>query len=176
MKENGLIHLYCGDGKGKTTASVGLLVRALGRGFRVVFLQFLKWQETGELAVLQSLNDITVIRGKDIPHKFTWSMSETEKEALAEIHNEMFRQAVSACGTERCLLVLDELVGTYDMGLIDKKMVTDFLENKPEGLEVVLTGRNPAPELLATADYVSEIRKVKHPMDRGIMAREGIEL
>ena len=176
MKENGLIHLYCGDGKGKTTASVGLLVRALGRGFRVVFLQFLKWQETGELAVLQSLNGITVIRGKDIPHKFTWSMSETEKEALAEIHNEMFRQAVSACGTERCLLVLDELVGTYDMGLIDKKMVTDFLENKPEGLEVVLTGRNPAPELLAVADYVSEIRKVKHPMDRGIMAREGIEL
>lgn len=176
MEEKGLIHLYCGDGKGKTTASVGLLVRALGRGFRIVFLQFLKWQDTGELDLLRKLDQVTVIRSDEIPHKFTWNMSEEEKEALTEIHNQMFRQAVSACQPNRCLLVLDELVGTYAMGLIDKKLVTDFLSGKPEGLEVVMTGRNPAPELLEAADYVSEIRKVKHPMDQGIMAREGIEL
>ena len=173
--EKGLIHIYCGDGKGKTTASIGLAVRALGRGYRVVFLQFLKWQETGEVSVLSSFPGVTVIRGTDLPHKFTWSLNEEERDLLRQKHTEMFEKATLLCSSEKCLLVMDELVGTYDMDLIDRNMVLEFLQRKPEGLEVAMTGRNPAEELVALADYVSEVRKIKHPMDRGIIARDGIE-
>ncbi len=173
--KKGLIHIYCGDGKGKTTASIGLAIRALGRGYHVIFLQFLKWQETGEIAILNGLTNATVIRGTDLPHKFTWSLNEQEKSLLLEKHAEIFRKATSLCGSDKCLLVMDELIGTYDMGLIDREMVLDFLRNKPEGLEVVMTGRNPADELVALADYVSEVRKIKHPMDQGVIARDGIE-
>lgn len=172
---NGLIHIYCGDGKGKTTASVGLTIRALGRGYQVVFLQFLKWQETGEVAVLNHLDGVTVVRGEQIPHKFTWNMNQDELHSLYSIHNALFQKAVSLCQKDKCMLVLDEMIGTYDMKLIDRKMVLDFLKHKPDGLEVVMTGRNPAEELVALADYVSEIQKVKHPMDCGISARDGIE-
>lgn len=175
MEEKGLVHIYCGDGKGKTTAAVGLSVRAAGRGFQVVFLQFLKWQETGEIAVLDSLDGVTVVRGEDLPKKFTWSLNEEEKADLCEKHNQMFQKAVKLCRDDHCLLVMDELVGTYDMGLIDRRMVIDFLKKKPLGLEIAMTGRNPAEELLALADYVSEVKKIKHPMDQGIYARDGIE-
>lgn len=173
--EKGLIHIYCGDGKGKTTASIGLAIRALGRGYRVIFLQFLKWQDTGEITILSGLANAEIIRGTDLPQKFTWSMCEAEKVILLEKHNEMFRKATSLCGSGKCLLVMDELIGTYDMGLIDKKMVLNFLQNKPAGLEIAMTGRNPADELVALADYVSEVKKIKHPMDQGITARDGIE-
>lgn len=176
MGSKGLIHIYCGDGKGKTTASIGLSIRALGRGFRIVFVQFLKWQETGELAVLKKLPGISIVRGEDVPHKFTWNMTEEEKTALRETHNQMLRQAISLCAEEKCLLVMDELIGTYDMGLIDRELVLDFLRNKPEGLEVVMTGRNPAEELKKSAHYISEVKKIKHPMDEGIAGRKGIEM
>ena len=176
MSKQGLIHIYCGDGKGKTTAAIGLSIRALGRDYRVIFLQFLKWQETGEISVLKTFPNLTIIRGENLVHKFTWNLTSEEKEQLIQTHNEMFRHAISLCGADKCLLVMDELVGTYDMNLIDRNMVLDFLQHKPENLEIVMTGRNPAEELLMTADYVSEIKKIKHPMDQGIIAREGIEM
>ncbi len=103
-------------------------------------------------------------------------MTETEKNELIQTHNEMFRHAVSLCTSDKCLLVMDELIGTYDMNLIDREMVLAYLQHKPKNLEIVMTGRNPAEELLEIADYVSEIKKVKHPMDQGIVAREGIEM
>ena len=176
MESKGLIHIYCGDGKGKTTASIGLSIRALGRGFCIVFVQFLKWQETGELEILKKLPGISIVRGENIPHKFTWNMTEEEKTVLRDTHSQMFHQAISLCAKEKCLLVLDELIGTYDMELIDREMVLNFLRNKPEGLEVVMTGRNPAEELKKLAHYISEVRKIKHPMDEGIIGRKGIEM
>lgn len=176
MSKQGLTHIYCGDGKGKTTAAIGLSVRALGRDYRVIFLQFLKWQETGEISALQNFKNLTIVRGENLVHKFTWNMTDEEKQQLIQTHNEMFRHAISLCTSDRCLLVMDELVGTYDMNLIDRNMVLDFLQHKPENLEIVMTGRNPAEELLNIADYVSEIKKIKHPMDQGIIAREGIEM
>ena len=176
MPKEGLIHIYCGDGKGKTTAAIGLSIRALGRDYQVIFLQFLKWQETGEISAFKAFNNLTVIRGENLVHKFTWNMTETEKNELIQTHNEMFRHAESMCTSDKCLLVMDELIGTYDMNLIDREMVLTYLQHKPKNLEIVMTGRNPAEELLEIADYVSEIKKVKHPMDQGIVAREGIEM
>lgn len=171
----GLIHIYCGDGKGKTTAAVGLAVRCAGRGNKVLLVQFLKSRDSGELYSLAKLPQIEVMRGKE-SKKFTFQMNDEEKYALLLEHNKMFDEVLAKIKTGAySLLVLDEVIGAVNAKVFDVARLIDFLRHKPENLEVVLTGRNPAPELVEIADYVSEMRKIKHPMDRGIMAREGIE-
>jgi len=171
----GLIHIYCGDGKGKTTAAVGLAVRCAGRGNKVLLVQFLKSRDSGELYSLAKLPDIEVMRGKE-SKKFTFQMNEEEKHALLIEHNKMFEQVLAKIKNGGySLLILDEVIGALNAKVFEMQKLTEFLRHKPENLEVVLTGRNPAPELVEIADYVSEMRKVKHPMDKGIMAREGIE-
>lgn len=171
----GLIHIYCGDGKGKTTAAVGLAVRCAGRGNKVLLVQFLKSRDSGELYSLAKLLDIEVMRGKE-SKKFTFQMNEEEKHALLIEHNKMFEQVLAKIKNGGySLLILDEVIGALNAKVFEMPKLIEFLRHKPENLEVVLTGRNPAPELVEIADYVSEMRKVKHPMDKGIMAREGIE-
>ena len=171
----GLIHIYCGDGKGKTTAAVGLAVRCAGRGNKVLLAQFLKSRDSGELYSLAKLPDIEVMRGKE-SKKFTFQMNEEEKHALLIEHNKMFEQVLAKIKNGGySLLILDEVIGALNARVFEMPKLIEFLRHKPENLEVVLTGRNPAPELVEIADYVSEMRKVKHPMDKGIMAREGIE-
>lgn len=171
----GLIHIYCGDGKGKTTAAVGLAVRCAGRGNKVLLVQFLKSRDSGELYSLAKLPDIEVMRGKE-SKKFTFQMNEEEKHALLIEHNKMFQQVLAKIKNGGySLLILDEVIGALNAKVFEMPKLIEFLRHKPENLEVVLTGRNPAPELVEIADYVSEMRKVKHPMDKGIMAREGIE-
>lgn len=171
----GLIHIYCGDGKGKTTAAVGLAVRCAGRGNKVLLVQFLKSRDSGELYSLAKLPDIEVMRGKE-SKKFTFQMNEEEKHALLIEHNKMFEQVLAKIKNGGySLLILDEVIGALKAKVFEMPKLIEFLRHKPENLEVVLTGRNPAPELVEIADYVSEMRKVKHPMDKGIMAREGIE-
>ena len=171
----GLIHIYCGNGKGKTTAAVGLAVRCAGRGNKVLLVQFLKSRDSGELYSLAKLPDIEVIRGKE-SKKFTFQMNEEEKHALLIEHNKMFEQVLAKIKNGGySLLILDEVIGALNANVFEMPKLIEFLRHKPENLEVVLTGRNPAPELVEIADYVSEMRKVKHPMDKGIMAREGIE-
>lgn len=171
----GLIHIYCGDGKGKTTAAVGLAVRCAGRGNKVLLVQFLKSRDSGELYSLAKLSDIEVMRGKE-SKKFTFQMNEEEKHALLIEHNKMFEQVLAKIKNGGySLLILDEVIGALNAKVFEMPKLIEFLRHKPENLEVVLTGRNPAPELVEIADYVSEMRKVKHPMDKGIMAREGIE-
>ena len=171
----GLIHIYCGDGKEKTTAAVGLAVRCAGRGNKVLLVQFLKSRDSGELYSLAKLPDIEVMRGKE-SKKFTFQMNEEEKHALLIEHNKMFEQVLAKIKNGGySLLILDEVIGALNAKVFEMPKLIEFLRHKPENLEVVLTGRNPAPELVEIADYVSEMRKVKHPMDKGIMAREGIE-
>lgn len=171
----GLIHIYCGDGKGKTTAAVGLAVRCAGRGNKVLLVQFLKSRDSGELYSLAKLPDIEVMRGKE-SKKFTFQMNEEEKHALLIEHKKMFEQVLAKIKNGGySLLILDEVIGALNAKVFEMPKLIEFLRHKPENLEVVLTGRNPATELVEIADYVSEMRKVKHPMDKGIMAREGIE-
>lgn len=173
--EKARIHIYCGDGKGKTTAAVGLAVRCAGRGNKVLLVQFLKSRDSGELYSLAKLPDIEIMRGKE-SKKFTFQMNEEEKHALLIEHNKMFEQVLAKIKNGGySLLILDEVIGALNAKVFEMPKLIEFLRHKPENLEVVLTGRNPAPELVEIADYVSEMRKVKHPMDKGIMAREGIE-
>ena len=160
--EQGMIHIYCGDGKGKTTAAIGLAVRAAGCGMKVLFARFLKNEDSGELKVLDSVPEIEVLH---LERSYGFFNTLTEKERIKE----------RIAGGEFRVLVIDEFMAAYRYGLIGREDALGFLEGKPEALEVVLTGRDPAPELTALADYVSEIRKVKHPFDQGILARKGIE-
>lgn len=172
----GLLHIYCGDGKGKTTACIGLSVRAAGRGFHVLFVQFLKNRITGELKSFELFDNIEVIRGKETT-KFTFQMNEAEKQKVLEEHEKLFDRVIAKIDGEQVdLLILDEVIGACNTGVFPYARLLDFLKNKkPPELEVVLSGRNPTPELIALADYVSEVKMIKHPLKRGIPARDGIE-
>lgn len=173
--DTGLIHLYCGDGKGKTTASLGLALRCAGRGGRVLFSQFLKGRPTGELTSLEQIPAITVLRGKPIL-KFTFQMMEAEKEETKAAQTALFDEVRTFCHDNKPdLAVCDELIGACALGLVPEAEVRRFLHEKPANTEVVLTGRNPSQALVDLADYVSEIKKIKHPFDKGIPARLGIE-
>lgn len=175
MKGFGLVHIYCGSGKGKTTAAIGLSVRCAGRGNKVLIVQFLKSKDTGELESLKLLPNIDLLRGKE-SKKFTFQMTEAEKAEVRKEHDRMFskvREMLKTCDYK--LVVFDEIIGACNNKVFDEATIIDFLKNKPEGVEFVLTGRGPSKELLDLADYVSEITPVKHPMQKGIAARDGIE-
>lgn len=173
--EIGLTHIYCGDGKGKTTAAIGLAVRAAGTGKKVMFVRFLKNDHSGELQSLDKISGIVVL-GPDRSFGFYKTLTEEEKKECRDVYRDLWDTAVRrAVSEEFDMLVLDEFMAAYGYGMIEPNAALHFLKEKPKRLEAVLTGRNPAPEILALADYVSEIRKVKHPFDCGILAREGIE-
>ncbi|NCD08634.1 MAG: cob(I)yrinic acid a,c-diamide adenosyltransferase [Negativicutes bacterium] len=173
--EQGLIHIYCGDGKGKTTACIGLAMRCAGRGNKVLLVQFLKSRPTGELKSLEYVPNIEVMRGKETK-KFTFQMTDHEKQQVLLEHEQLFKKVLEKCHEEKIdLLILDEIIGACNTGVFDTVSLLDFLKNKPLNMEVVLSGRNPQAELLELADYVSEVKKIKHPYEKGVPARTGIE-
>lgn len=174
MKNSGLVHLYCGDGKGKTTAAVGLAVRHSGRGGKVVFAQFLKDGTSGECRVLAKLG-VTVLAANPVG-KFSFRMTEEEKAETAAALGRTFDAATGFAVRERAtLLVLDEVCAAVNCGFLPEKTLTEFLESRPDSLEVVLTGRDPSENLQVHADYITEMKKRRHPFDEGVAAREGIE-
>lgn len=171
--ESGMVHIYCGDGKGKTSAAVGLAARAAGAGLSVLFAQFLKTGDSAELAALERVGGVDVV----LPARsfgFVWTLSDAQKNQMREVYAAFWRElAKQAEGYD--VFVADELLDAINLGLVDLAEAVAWLRGRRAGLEVVLTGRDPAPELLELADYVSEVRKVKHPFDRGVAARRGIE-
>ncbi len=171
----GLIHIYCGDGKGKTTAAVGLCVRAAGAGLRVLIFQFLKDNTSSERNILRFSENITVLDGPE-EEKFSFQMTSAEKKERKTSYEEKLQEVTRKAVDEKYdVLFLDEAIYAVRAGLLDETLLLDFLKKKPEKLEVILTGQEPSEALLEAADYVSEIRKIKHPFDRGIKARKGIE-
>ena len=170
---SGLIHLYCGDGKGKTTAALGLTLRAAGAGKQVVFTQFFKDGSSSEIEPLAALPGVRVFHA-DTVRGFYRNMTPTQREQAGKDYTALFRQVAQAAQAAD-LLILVEIVSACNRGVVPEKLVTDFLREKPARLEVVLTGRNPSAALLKLADYITEMRKLRHPFDRGIGARKGIE-
>ena len=175
MREQGLVHLYYGNGKGKTTAAMGLALRALGQGKQVVIVQFLKNHVTGEIKLFEQMEHVRLFRGKAGNH-FTSSMTPEELSKTKEIHEQNFSQALELIEQGRCeLLVLDEILDAVAKGLFEEKPLISLLEQRPRTLEVVLTGRKPSERVRAIADYITKMEKERHPFDSGIPAREGIE-
>ena len=168
--EEGLVHLYWGSGKGKTTAAMGLALRALGAGQRVVVVQFLKNGQSGELEPLRGLGARVYSGGAG--SKFVFQMSEAEKTQTCAQQTQQLQQAL----TGPCdLLVLDEACAAWQLGMVDKKLLENAVLHRPRGREVVLTGRDPAPWMQRAADYSTEMCCRRHPYDRGVPARRGVE-
>lgn len=173
---SGLIHVYTGDGKGKTTAAVGLALRMAGAGGRVLFAQFLKDGSSNEIKLLKQINEIECLPYRH-NIKFIKDMSDEEFNFALKENSRYFDEiTVRAVKDNYNMLVMDEFMAAYNFGLLDKTKALKFLETKPSGLEVVLTGRDVPEQICKNADYISEIKKIKHPFDRGICARNGIEL
>ncbi|MFQ5480282.1 MAG: cob(I)yrinic acid a,c-diamide adenosyltransferase [Thermodesulfobacteriota bacterium] len=174
----GLIHIYTGDGKGKTTAATGLAVRAAGFGLKVLFVQFFKEDEapSGEKSFFTDLarDTVTVLRS-NCRHPF-FTGDKTDEGAVNEAIRRTFdkvRESVEEGGPD--LLVLDEIMAVLRGGWIPLPEFIDFIESRPAGLEVALTGRDAPSELVAISDYVTEMLKIKHPFDEGVKARKGFD-
>lgn len=215
-----MVEIYCGDGKGKTTAAMGLAVRAAGHEIPVRIVQFLKDGTSGELAILNKLDKIEI----DTPHEFygfVKNMTAEQKKAVADDYAAMLERAelwladiisdndkntdkiMTGCGDDSeidsevdsevdsgadsgdkiksgneiaAVVIMDEVLHACNFELLDKDRLVAFVDKYRDKAELVLTGRNPSEELVGIADYVSEIKKIKHPYDKGIFARVGIEL
>lgn len=169
----GYVHAYYGEGKGKTTAAMGLALRALGNDMKVVFVQFLKSEPSGEIRMLERMPGISVYWGK-AGDGFTNTMTPSEAEETQAIHLRNFEQGRIAA-REAQMLILDEILCAIELGFFPLDRLVDFLRNRPETLEVILTGR-PLPEALRDmADYITGMRNVRHPYDHGLQARKGVE-
>ncbi len=174
-RDTGRIHIYCGNGKGKTTTGMGLCTRAAGYGYRVLIYQFMKNNKTSERKILETVPNITFIDGLE-QEKFSFQMTPEEKADRKAYYENQFRLITQRAEAENYdVLFLDELIYTIRNGLFDEELLLSYMKNKPEHLELILTGQDPSQNLIALADYVSEIQKIKHPFDRGLRARKGIE-
>lgn len=170
-----MLQIYCGNGKGKTTAAIGLAVRAAGSGMHVHFVQFLKGSETSELKILSQIPEIEILRC-DKNYGFTFQMNHEQKCKLTERHNQMLSQSISRLYENKTdMLILDEFFAAYQCHLLDRTLADRLVFTYPEKTELILTGRNPEQKFIDAADYVSEIQAVKHPYQKGISARLGIE-
>ncbi len=168
--QRGYVHVYTGNGKGKTTAALGLILRALGAGLRVCFVQFLKGKPSSEIRVLERFPELITIRrfarfvGMD-PRK---ADLDAAKRGVEEI-----RRMVRAGGY--ALVVLDEANVATQFGLLEVDDLLDLIDTRPPGSEIVITGRYAHPRILDRADLVTDMNEVKHYYHVGALAREGIE-
>jgi cob(I)alamin adenosyltransferase len=176
MLEKGLVQIYTGDGKGKTTAAFGQALRAAGRGNKVLIYQFLKRPDTGERLALQSMKGF-VIESLDISWDMAKSFDDKKQvtQAKAAISKALDRIAQTAEKRFYDVLILDEIVFCLSKGLAKLEDIKNVIDKRDPSVEIVLTGRGATKELTAMADLVTEMKNVKHPFDKGIEARRGIE-
>ena len=198
--ELGLVHLYTGYGKGKTTASIGLAIRAIGQGFKVCMIQFLKGGSyTGEFVAAKEIipkleihqfgksciksdkqlklfgfSDSNVVRNSRFCGECRHCFTIDDEEKLAAMEGLSLANKKTSSG-DYDVVILDEVCGAIKERLIDIKDVLNLIKNKYEKTELILTGRDAPKELIMVADYVSDMKNVRHPFDKGVEARKGIE-
>lgn len=194
-----MLHIYSGDGKGKTTAAVGLAVRALGCGRRVLFVQFFKNGDSGEVDILRAQPNLTYLKAAQDYRLFAWETPQGKAQATKAYHD-LLDDAIALMNDTDCpdcaiapdvregvggernqnnfdLVVLDEAISCYNFSYLCKESLLALCE-KASGaaaFELVLTGRDPEQALSALADYHSSVQKIKHPYDAGQPARKGVE-
>jgi len=173
MMNKGLLIIFTGDGKGKTTAALGMALRAAGHGLPVCFIQFIKgsWQY-GELKSVKRFADL--IDFHVMGNGFTWKSDDKEKDRAMARQAWKFAREVMSSGRYH-MVVLDEFTYLLKYKMVDLQPCLRALADKPENLHVVITGRNAHSELIAAADLVTEMRVLKHPFQSGIRAQRGLE-
>jgi len=170
--EKGFIHLYTGNGKGKTTAALGLGLRAVGAGLKVHIIQFMKGRKYSEIDAVKNLPNFTISQfGRD---EFVY------KEKPEKIDVDLAQKGLAYAkdvikNGKYDLVILDEINVAVDYNLISLKDVLNLIKDKPEKLELVLTGRYANPELVKISDLVTEMLEIKHPYQRGVNCRKGID-
>lgn len=171
-----MIHLYTGNGKGKTTAAAGIAIRAHGQGLSVCFAQFMKGNDTGEIFALRDLG-IKILRSEK-NFGFFKSMSEEDKKELTVIHDRILDDILKRVRNGRLnMIILDEVTYPVKWELLDQGKLRELIElcHMEKGPELVMTGRDAADFLVDAADYVTEMKEVRHPYAKGVKARRGVE-
>ncbi|MFA5932900.1 MAG: cob(I)yrinic acid a,c-diamide adenosyltransferase [Microgenomates group bacterium] len=173
--QDGLVIIYTGEGKGKTTAAMGLVLRSLGHGKKVLIIQFGKATFSGEIKALERFGDsVKLIQGGVgfvgiLGDKKPLSVHKAAAEDIYTILNNEVKS------NKWDLIVADEIIGAVSGKLLDIKVILDLIETKPETLDLILTGRGAFPEMIEKADLVSEIKSIKHPYDKGAKIKKGID-
>jgi len=170
--KKGYIHVYSGPGKGKTTAALGLGLRATGAGFNVYMIQFMKGRRYSELDAVENLKNFTIAQhGRD-----EFVSKENPEQIDIDLASKGFEHAQEIVKKGKYdMVILDEINVAIDYGLISLEAVIQLIEEKPEKLELILTGRYAHPELVKIADLVTEMLEIKHPYQHGVLARKGVD-
>ena len=168
----GYIHIYTGNGKGKTTAAIGLAIRAAGANLQVFLAQFIKGKQYSELNTLNRLSDQITVEQFGLPSFIYGKPSEPDIEAA---HYGLERVKSSMLSGRFDMIIIDEGNVAVTCGLLSKQDILDLIAMKPENLELVITGRGALPEIIEKADIVTEMKAIKHYYDNGVDARIGIE-
>jgi len=169
-----MLHLNIGKGKGKTSSALGLGIRAAGRGLNVLVIQFLKCQQSGEILFLQNCPKFQ-IRRFESEHGFVIKPTKKQTEQLQKEINDAFEFAKTQVENEKCdVLILDEILDAVTLGLLSDSQLVSLVKFN-NSIEFVFTGRSASTQLIELADYVTDMTLVKHPFQKGIKAREGIE-
>ncbi len=173
-KFKGYIQVYTGNGKGKTTAALGLAVRAAGHGFKTYFCQFLKGQDYGELSAIQKLSSLITI--EQFGRKgFIHVTENPDKEDIERAQKGLRKCTKMMKSRKYRIIVMDEVNVAVHFNLFSEKEIHNFLDEKPEEIEVILTGRYAPESFIERADLVTEMKEIKHYYKKGIQARQGIE-
>lgn len=174
--EKGLIQIYTGNGKGKTTAAIGQGIRAYGNGLKVTMLQFLKGGHTGELKTIEELGDNFKIYRFESKKDFFWNLDDEQKEVLRKEIKEGYNfilERIKKNDTD--LLIIDEVMGVLKNKLLTEEEVLYIMENKPENMEIIMTGRDVPEKIKGKADLITEMKMIKHYFEKGVPSRKGIE-
>ena len=175
MEFKGFTQIYTGNGKGKTTAAIGLAIRAAGRGYKTFIAQFMKKGDYGEtLFINEHLKGYITIEQFGLPRFHHSEKGVTEEETKAAMEGiEAVKIAVQS--QEYNIVILDEINVLLYFNIIDSKHVIEIIENKPENVELILTGRNAPEEIQKKSDLVTEMKEIKHYFKKNITSRNGIE-
>jgi cob(I)alamin adenosyltransferase len=172
----GYIQIYTGNGKGKTTAAVGLATRAAGNKFRVCMVQFLKSGVTGELESAKLMAPYFTIHRFERPRGFFWTLNDQEKIELKEDIQVAYKFCIKQLEEGNCdILIMDEIMGTLSNGLITEEQLIELIDKKPDDVELIMTGRNVPESIMQRANLVTEMKDLKHYFNEGVPARKGIE-
>ncbi len=177
-RQLGKVHVYTGQGKGKTTAAIGQGIRAVGAGWKVLMLSFLKNHGYSEHKALQRLApDFQVMIANSKPRPFFWQLSEAEKLEIAADYQQVWARLPQIIEQQNCdLLILDEIMAVVNYGVVSVESVLAFMDNcRQQEIELILTGRDAPSAVMDNADLVTEMVFVKHPMYAGTAPRLGIE-
>ncbi|SHJ64231.1 cob(I)alamin adenosyltransferase [Clostridium cavendishii DSM 21758] len=174
--KKGYIQIYTGNGKGKTTAALGLGLRASGDNLVTYMIQFLKNSDTGELKAVENLGGNFKIFRFESPKDFVWNLNPNEIDILKKEINEAYLFAMSVLEKKECdILILDEIMGVLGNKFLTEEQVLTLMEKKPDDIELVMTGRNVPKTIEEKADLITEMKPIKHYFNKGVEAREGIE-